>query len=270
MSFNREIKCSLNHFIQHFNLNISYEDFDDFILKDQKRKSLDIVPHDAIDLIEDYLLIPDVLALVVVSSVLYNRIDQVRMKIVQWAYPMNILPKEPLYQWKHFGIDKFEHMMEDEEIHSEVLEITKVEKTIKYCTTELEKLEQPAFNPLPQTIRGIQIYKAQLRYEKNDLNDLWSKLSTKTREFLDAMKWLYHPGFITDMKEVDQDLYGGISKKELDEQSHYVDNPEDEYVENLRRWERDEDWYDDEIRREELEGMGSYGEEYDEWIREQG
>jgi len=258
MNMNREIKSSLLHFVKHFELDIPVRDLRKFMHLDSARKSLNLINHDNIGMIEDFLLIPDVLSLVAVSKEIYSRIDEVRLKIVNWYYPMNTLAKEPTYQWRQLCIDWYTDCVDHDTVSFDVGNIKKAEKTLMYCQKELAIHGRPAWDPLPQTLRAVRSYKAQIICETKILDDVWESISDKTRGILDDASWLYPSGFLSDIEPVNHELYGGMSKEELKSQKR--DDEEDDRAEREER-----EWNDEQERHGEIEFMDQYDEDYDEW-----
>lgn len=217
MNVQKEITSSICHFIKYFKISVEKNDLSKFYDSINKKRSISRIPLDVIYYIEDFLLIPDVINLVVTCREMYSRIDEVRLKIVSWNYSMHTLPRDPTYQWKNLCLDWLNYEVGKNWILKRDLDkIKKIEATILYCQKELDKIySYMSYDPLPQTSRSIRTYKSQIICEKKLLDHTWKTIEPNSRYVLDKAMWIVPSGFISDLPDIDEGLYGGMTKTEL-------------------------------------------------------
>jgi hypothetical protein len=245
MNVHLEFDASLAHFISFFGLNFSPEKLDEFRQIDNRRKSILLLDDDTICAVEEFLTINEVLTLAYTNKYFYSRISEARVMITNWYYPMNILPKEPNLMWKQLCVDWYVNQMNNcHNLRNSINKIKKAEKPLKYCMAELKMHSQPALDPLPQTFYSIRSYRCQIKSEKKSLDDAWKSVSDEVIEFEPLIRWMYtDTGFISDIPEIDNRLYGGLPKEEMLRQSEedFRNDYEDDYIEWEARLGRGED-----------------------------
>lgn len=217
MDVHKEVHSSLAHFAKFFNLEISPKQLVKFYEADHKRKSLSKIGTDCILLISEFLPPFDQLSLISICKELYKHIDTIRLRIVSWQYPTNILPKDPVLQWKQLCMDWL--MFERDrnyELNTDFKNITTAETPLRYCQQELKKLSIGSYDPLPQTIIAINTYKCQIICETRELNKVWNDASYDSVSYYALYSWMIlDTGLLIDLPEIDERLYGGMSKEDL-------------------------------------------------------
>jgi hypothetical protein len=218
MDVNREIRCSLSHFMQFLQLDVSEEQLEQFYDDDIKRKSLSKIGYDCILASSEYLSLFQKLLFARTCKEFYKNIDVIRMQIVAWYYPMNLLPKNPVLQWKQLCADWVLYKREQcNELNIDFKNIMAIEKPLKYCQQELKNIDtEYCITPLPQTIISVKTYKCQIMSELKELDNVWDMASECIYQYYEFFHWMISDtGLLLDIPQIDDLLYGGITKEEM-------------------------------------------------------
>jgi hypothetical protein len=246
MNVGLEIQSSLSHFIEFFKLKIPTSELEEFEKKESKRKSLNRVNPDCILLIANFLNVFDQLALISTCNEFYKHLGTVRLRVVDWYYPMNVMPKDPLYQWKQLCVDWIVNIREANDIvDNDFEEIVEIEKSIKFYKEELSEISKiPQYVTSSHIINivgvvGFQfdqneqacnvcvnleyIYKCQLITETKKWNDRWMTVCAETVHIYNLVCWMISDtGLLMDIPLRDNDLiYGTYLTDIWDEEEYY-------------------------------------------------